>query len=207
MHAQVINGLKLVPKLATIDLLETISLPLHVMKAMQQGSHTHITMAPIPESVCSHIITDKQWLQENIMCLLSNAVKYSARGGAVRVSMKIITKNDENSAVHAVVLNPQDESVDIISPRALLPPTSKEWKRLFKSRSRGYLLASTQVVPTCLPSVLSVSQILATVDNSSNLMVDSVNCGLMFLHVEVEDTGIGLSEEVMGTLFRFVCFV
>eukprot|EP01040_Poterioochromonas_malhamensis_P007170 gene7170-biopygen1310 len=32
------------------------------------------------EEICSHIITDKQWLQENLLCLLSNAVKYSAEG-------------------------------------------------------------------------------------------------------------------------------
>jgi hypothetical protein len=35
-------------------------------------------------------MTDKQWLQENILCLLSNAVKYSAKGTVV-VSFKLLT--------------------------------------------------------------------------------------------------------------------
>ena len=29
------------------------------------------------KTICSQIITNKQWLQENILCLLSNAAKYS----------------------------------------------------------------------------------------------------------------------------------
>jgi signal transduction histidine kinase len=40
-----------------------------------------VELCPIDYSqVCTHIITDKQWLQENILCLVSNAVKYSTVG-------------------------------------------------------------------------------------------------------------------------------
>ena len=34
--------------------------------------------------MCMDIISDKHWLTENIICLLSNAVKYS-NGGIVRI--------------------------------------------------------------------------------------------------------------------------
>jgi CheY-like chemotaxis protein len=45
-----------------------------------------ITLAPVPAEICSHIITDKQWLMENVLCLLSNAVRYS-QAGSVEVRL------------------------------------------------------------------------------------------------------------------------
>ena len=43
--------------------------------------------------ICSHYIsTGKQWLQENILCLLSNAVKYSAEGSVFCVSLTLVTR-------------------------------------------------------------------------------------------------------------------
>ncbi|RYY77507.1 HAMP domain-containing histidine kinase, partial [archaeon] len=72
------KGLRLVPKYETIDLLDTLSLPLNCMKDIQ--NRISIQLLPLPSSICSHVITDKQWLQENVLCLLSNAVKYSSEG-------------------------------------------------------------------------------------------------------------------------------
>ena len=59
---------------------DTIQLPMQCIKDLQ-SKHT-ITLRPIADEVASHIITDKLWLQENILCLFSNAVKYS-NGGAI----------------------------------------------------------------------------------------------------------------------------
>jgi CheY-like chemotaxis protein/signal transduction histidine kinase len=72
------KGLKLNPKYETIDLFDTLALPLNTMAAVQ--GDIEIRLNPIPKAICSHIITDKQWLQENVLCLLSNAVKYSSEG-------------------------------------------------------------------------------------------------------------------------------
>jgi CheY-like chemotaxis protein/signal transduction histidine kinase len=72
------RGLKLIPKMETIDLYETIQLPLECMKNIQEKIDIHCQ--PVSTDICSHLITDKQWLQENILCLLSNAVKYSNEG-------------------------------------------------------------------------------------------------------------------------------
>jgi CheY-like chemotaxis protein/signal transduction histidine kinase len=96
------RGLKLIPKMETIDLSETIQLPLECMKNIQEKiqifyepttlpvttntvSDTPWTQ-PVSTDICSHIITDKQWLQENLLCLLSNAVKYS-NDGIVNISV------------------------------------------------------------------------------------------------------------------------
>ncbi len=72
------KGLKLVPKPETIDLKDAIQLPISCMRNMQQK--IGINVNPIPDELCQYLITDKQWLQENLLCLLSNAVKYSAEG-------------------------------------------------------------------------------------------------------------------------------
>jgi CheY-like chemotaxis protein len=55
-----------------------------------------ISVAAIPPSIEAHIVTDKQWLLENLLCLLSNAVKYS-QGGTVDVRVSLVT--DEHRAL------------------------------------------------------------------------------------------------------------
>jgi len=43
-------------------------------------SHLAINLLPISPEICTHVISDRQWLQENLLCLMSNAVKYSSKG-------------------------------------------------------------------------------------------------------------------------------
>ena len=45
---------------------------------------SEIVVESWPQSMCMDIISDKHWLTENIICLLSNAVKYS-NGGVVKI--------------------------------------------------------------------------------------------------------------------------
>ncbi len=66
------------PRHETVNVMEALKMPLECMKNIQE--RILIVLNPIPRTVCSHIITDKQWLQENVLCLLSNAVKYSSEG-------------------------------------------------------------------------------------------------------------------------------
>ena len=60
------------PRYETIDLVETINIPINIINDFQ--TKLIIILNSIPEGICPHIITDKQWLQENILCLLSNEV-------------------------------------------------------------------------------------------------------------------------------------
>lgn len=91
-YAKATKGMKLVPKYETIDLLETINMPIQCMKNVQDK--VSIELGKLPIDICSHIITDKQWLQENILCLLSNAAKYSS-GGAVTINISLLDKQPE----------------------------------------------------------------------------------------------------------------
>jgi CheY-like chemotaxis protein len=92
------NGLKLIPKLESIDLSETLSLPLSCMSNIQ--NRISIELLPYSKDICSYIITDKQWLQENILCLLSNAVKYSSKGKiTVKMTLQHRSKVMESSSL------------------------------------------------------------------------------------------------------------
>ena len=78
------NGISLVPCSETIHLWSTICWPINCVRCVQ--SRVDINVEPLPPDLPSHISTDKQWLQENLLCLVSNAVKYSDSGSVtVRV--------------------------------------------------------------------------------------------------------------------------
>jgi signal transduction histidine kinase len=88
-YVKVNKGLKLTPRNETIDLIDSLSMPMDCMKNIQEK--IEIALRPVPKEICTHIITDKQWLQENILCLLSNAVKYS-ESGEVTISVTFVTR-------------------------------------------------------------------------------------------------------------------
>jgi signal transduction histidine kinase/CheY-like chemotaxis protein len=72
------KGVKLVPKMATTVLQDNLSMPVDLMRNVQ--STVEIKLSTLDAGICTHIITDNQWLIENLLCLLSNAVKYSHKG-------------------------------------------------------------------------------------------------------------------------------
>jgi CheY-like chemotaxis protein len=127
------NGLKLTPKYETIDLKESLMLPLRCMMNIQKkvkislnescflsslstavGAVGGEDTSPIKEDplICSHIITDKQWLQENILCLLSNAVKYSSEG-TVTINVSLQPRNSMKATAGGS--NPRDTFTSIVS--------------------------------------------------------------------------------------------
>jgi signal transduction histidine kinase len=76
--AKASNGITLIPKMETIDLQEVLVVPVDCINHLQSDSV--IVVRPIPPEICQFIITDKHWLIQNILCLLSNATKYSNCG-------------------------------------------------------------------------------------------------------------------------------
>ena len=52
-----------------------LTIPVDCINNLQ--SDTVIVVNPIPHEICQFVITDKHWLIENVLCLLSNATKYS----------------------------------------------------------------------------------------------------------------------------------
>ena len=84
------NGMKLIPKNETLNLKQSMEIPIKCVADLQ--STMKIELTNITKDISENIVTDKQWLQENILCLVSNAVKYST-GGVVTVEVSKITES------------------------------------------------------------------------------------------------------------------
>jgi signal transduction histidine kinase len=69
---------------------------------------------PWPQSMCVDIISDKHWLTENVICLLSNAIKYS-NGGTVKILVEHLQsdqcedREDENGFAEVATDQPKAE--------------------------------------------------------------------------------------------------
>jgi hypothetical protein len=106
------GGLALIPKFETVNLKDTIQLPLRCMATLQQKFQ--IQSESVSDTVCSHVITDKQWLQENLLCLLSNAVKFSHEGEiTLRVALegKEDRSRTDSEIEDEVVVFPREDDV------------------------------------------------------------------------------------------------
>jgi hypothetical protein len=116
----------------TVGLDDTLRLPVKIMKGFQ--NKINIQLNVIPRGICTQVITDKQWLQENILCLLSNAVKYSAKG-TVTISVKLVRTTPLSSSpsrsgtlVHTTNNNYDIKSIYSSNVLSIAPPTSNRGK-------------------------------------------------------------------------------
>eukprot|EP00599_Poterioochromonas_sp_BG-1_P002176 CAMPEP_0173142420 /NCGR_PEP_ID=MMETSP1105-20130129/6076_1 /TAXON_ID=2985 /ORGANISM="Ochromonas sp., Strain BG-1" /LENGTH=638 /DNA_ID=CAMNT_0014055805 /DNA_START=276 /DNA_END=2192 /DNA_ORIENTATION=- len=80
------NGIELVPVKETIDLPSVIDMPVQCMKNIQHK--IKVKVHDFPPELHPYIKTDRQWLQENLLCVLSNAVKHST-GGTVELLVSL----------------------------------------------------------------------------------------------------------------------
>ncbi len=195
------NGLKLVPKNETIDLCEALTMPLQCMINIQQ--RIKITLIPFnDQDICSHIITDKQWLQENVLCLLSNAVKYSA-GGEVTIKVTKI------SCAESIKLRKKECSRNNKKEQENCSHTNYDVESgLHRDCKRQTTQSRTlqKIVP--ISSDLDLSETVSNLDDcdcnscKSDKAVEMIQEIREEAMVEVVDAGIGLSEEAMKTLFN-----
>ena len=57
-------------------------------------SSSEILVKPFSITLCPYLVTDKNWFKENILCFLSNALKYS-HGGKVSLIITYVTANQQ----------------------------------------------------------------------------------------------------------------
>ncbi len=151
--------MKLIPKQETVNLREVMQFPIECMSNIQE--RIGIKLHSLSNEICSHIITDKQWLQENLLCLLSNAVKYSTEGSVT---------------ITVTLSNTSEELREYINNCNTTP-------RIFRNSFSTYV---KRIIPF---------------DNDLEVCADHDVCH-GYLLFEIEDTGIGLSEEAMKNLFN-----
>ena len=93
------NEIPLVPSIETFELKAAIDMSVGCINQLQ--SAREIIVHRLPRELCSYIISDKHWLSENILCLLSNAMKFSNEG-SVDVRIKVLHDNDHPSEIMRV---------------------------------------------------------------------------------------------------------
>ena len=81
------NNIALVPSMDSFNLSSVLSMSAARFNNLQ-ASQT-IKLHNVDPDISFHVISDKQWLSENTLCLLSNALKYSD-GGRVDIRVKLI---------------------------------------------------------------------------------------------------------------------
>jgi CheY-like chemotaxis protein/signal transduction histidine kinase len=209
-YTKVSRGIKLLAKLETIDLIDTIQLPLSCMENIQ--NKIKIELRPMTPDICNFIITDRLWVQENLLCLLSNAVKYSS-AGSVTITIRL---GDEDCAVisdkflstvqqmaekeetlRAAVLSVKHTRLVLDEPKG----SSRSHGSALGSRPGSTNDLSLKSATRRLPSLSSIVRSLSQKSKSS-VAASSAICNFSdFIVFEVEDTGIGMSDDAMKVLF------
>jgi hypothetical protein len=99
------NNIALAPAMETFELQSALMMPLTCMRHLKQDRL--IVVHPLATHICSNIISDKHWISENVLCLLSNAVKYS-NDGTVDLRITIVNNstkwcNSQQSSMEQMV--------------------------------------------------------------------------------------------------------
>ena len=97
------NNIALVPVMETFDIISALTMSVNCINHLQ--SSRSINVLPICREICPYMISDKYWLSENALCLLSNAIKYSDTG-VIDVCVKLI-----DDLVTKYETDPSDEEI------------------------------------------------------------------------------------------------
>ena len=98
-----------IPFTGTIKIRKTITTATRCVQHLLPSDSTLITR-PLPSNLCDYIITDGHWLLENLLCLLSNAIKYSS-SGEISLTIELVEKGSEPS--DAAVVRLDDDGIPI----------------------------------------------------------------------------------------------
>ena len=103
------NNIALVPALGTFEIQSALTMSVNCMNHLQAART--IAVHPLDGNICSHVISDKHWLSENVLCLLSNALKYSD-DGVVDLRMRLINIPSPNGVRRTSQLSHMEEPVE-----------------------------------------------------------------------------------------------
>jgi signal transduction histidine kinase len=195
------SGIKLNPSIESVNFSDTMSWAVGCMVTTQEEGTVPIELEPIPAAIHNHIYTDKQWLMENMLCLLSNAQKFTTEG-AITIRCALHTKF-EGSVVRRS-RSPDGTSIASVSSRVSVSSAKKysisehngDNGEVHIGRSRGELSSWRERVSDFVVDLESGS-----VSFSDETPAPSEVCSRMLMIV-VEDSGIGITKENRDKLFQ-----
>jgi CheY-like chemotaxis protein len=111
-YTKISHKIPLLPTLATINLVETVTATISCVKELQRRVTVELIVDPSVTN--EHIITDRQWLQDNLLCLVSNAVKYSGEGTLTTVKVLVGYKQDVSNPPSVENVGEDGEEVRLV---------------------------------------------------------------------------------------------
>ena len=87
------RGVALTPTLDTVDVRAALQIADKCIK--NQHADRKVVVHVLPPDLCPFVITDQQYLLENLLCLMSNAAKYRCVCVRVRVRVCVPARLDE----------------------------------------------------------------------------------------------------------------
>ena len=192
-------------KIALVPMMETFAIASSLEMAVTCMSHLSsrtIVVHPVDKDICAHIISDQHWLSENVLCLLSNAIKYSDDGVVdVRISLM--------DAPISSVGNTRDKTDSSRAPTAISRRSTHDGKVSEKK-------CVTHYVGTQRSNVEYSDHKREMLDRSENLRTRLVSDPgevrdtrdtrgrdrEQLVCVAVEDCGIGITDDARKDLFQ-----
>ena len=181
------NNIALIPMMETFDLGSALSISVTCIHHVQ--SKRIITVHPIDSSICSHLISDKHWLSENVLCLLSNALKYSD-DGAVDLRIRLIEAPTRGStSLLKDSLGLMSESKDKVRRKEI--EVNRKLASIGELRQPlNYVFDKDGNTPLVHLNSIDTASLTSSFETKSMILVS------------VEDTGIGIAEEARENLFQ-----
>ena len=105
------SGVAIKPSLETINIEESVNLIKRIMD--HENNQRTIEIHPLPRDLCPTVITDKQFFLDNMLCLVSNACKYSDIGATVHLIIELVGDLDAVEAKQTVLVSVEDNGIGI----------------------------------------------------------------------------------------------
>jgi CheY-like chemotaxis protein/signal transduction histidine kinase len=193
-YTKATSGIALKPSYETLHVTETMEWV--VRCAERCNRQIPICILPTPRCICRYIISDRQWLLENLLCLVSNAQKFTSKGD-ITIRCLLITPtlppdpHIHPSSAHASVGDAvshspvENESIHIaaLSTHDIIPPVTLN-------------TAAAATAPTAARGAEEGGGGTGSGKGSAGVVT------IPFLCFEVEDSGIGINDDQKKELFR-----
>jgi signal transduction histidine kinase len=188
------SGIKLNPSIESVNFSDTMSWAVGCM-VTTQGT-VPIVLEPIPAAIHDHIYTDKQWLMENMLCLLSNAQKFTTEG-AITIRCSLHAKFAKGSVVRpsrsagdTSLFSGDSAPAMLTSKQNITNVHDSSDEKQCSSRSPGELTSDF------------VADLEMGAHSSTAVTPISTEVAVPILMIEIEDTGIGITKENRDKLFQ-----
>jgi hypothetical protein len=107
-YTKVTHEIPLVPMIESIHLIDTLVAPVSCVQDLQ--NRIEIKVEPLDNRISEFIMTDRQWLQDNILCLVTNAVKFSMKG---KVTIRVYLSSSSSSSSSSASSSASSSSISI----------------------------------------------------------------------------------------------